>query len=739
MSAPADGQGNGVASAFSLTCSEPSCTFECSFDGAPFEPCSATPSYDRLPPGDHTFAVRATDLAGSVETPPQEHAWSLTFGYRAVTVAYRTACAISGEGALYCWGYDDEGLLGTGPAGAMSTAEPTLVDPATDWAELFSGSENICASKLSGALFCWGPGFPYGDPTDTAVESPTPFSPGGVELVSVGIGYDTLCGLDAGGAAYCVGGGYNGLLGDGDETDHYVTEPVLAGRETYTSISVGAEHACGVTEAGALFCWGYLPVEGTTASPTQVGTDSDWASVSAGEEHTCAIKVDGTLHCWGEGFSGQLGLGDTDPRVTPTQVGAETDWAVVAAGEYATCARNTAFETFCWGNNYDGQVGSVEVPNVDNVPPTPVSNGLFHRLDLGGNTTCGASQDGRVLCWGNNEEGLLGRGVTRYQASLVTIDNQFDTIAMAGDQGGCGLQGDQVLCWGYGPTVGQPDGLPRPTPTAIAPPGQWSAVATALYGSHACGIRAGVVYCWGLNEAGELGNGSTTASLAPTAIAPITGSPVFTSIAVGRSSTCAITTANELYCWGSNGYGELGIGSNTSQSTPALVAGTGWDQISLGHFRAAGHKADGTFWNWGVNATTVPAALPGSDWVSVGATGFGECGIKQDGSLHCTIQAVPGVFPAGAATSWSKVIGPGYPYCALDTTGLMSCFVSNGPNSFASSPALDGSAGWLDFEYPSSTFCGLRAGKERRCSGFRHFGSLGDGFDERMPEPVLTP
>ncbi len=737
VSAPQDGQGNGVASAFTLSCDEPSCTFECSLDGAPFEACSASPSYDPLPPGEHTFRARATDAVGNVETTPAEHSWLLAFGFRSVVLAYETACAISGEGSLHCWGSDVDGTVGNGPS-AGSLAEPTEIDPASDWGQLFAGALGMCAAKSNGALYCWGDSYALGDQSGSSIDSPAPFSPGGIDFASLDISWGFACGLDAAGAGYCIGEGYDGSLGDGDQTYHYAVTPVSIGADTYTDLAVGSGHACAVTAGGIIHCWGYLPTEGVVPLPTPVGSDDDWVSLTAGDEHTCAIKTDGTLFCWGGNYDGQLGLGDTDARALPTQVGSATNWVSVAAGAYTTCAQNADFEVHCWGGNYDGQVGSTSVPNGSILSPALVSSGHYHQLALGGATSCAASQDGHVSCWGSNNQGVLGRGVSNYQLSLVAIDDQFDTIAVAGDQGGCGLVGDQVYCWGYGSTIGQADGLPRPTPAAIAPAGQWSAVAAGIYAGHACGIRAGTVYCWGDNGVGELGNGTTTPSAAPTPIAAIIGAPSFMSISVGRQSTCAITTENDLYCWGTNGYGELGIGSTMSQSSPVLVAGSGWDQISLGSFRAAAHKLDGTFWNWGANASSVPAQLPGTDWASVGSTGFGECGIKQDQTLHCTIQGVPGTFPAGSA-SWSKIIGSGYPYCALDAAGAMGCFVGNGVNGFASSPALASGDGWTDFEYPSSLFCGLRADNERQCSGYRRFGSLGDGFDERLPTNVLAP
>ena len=92
------------------------------------------------------------------------------------------------------------------------------------------------------------------------------------------------------------------------------------------------------------------------------------------------------------------------------------------------------------------------------------------------------------------------------------------------------------------------------------------------------------------------------------------------------------------------------------------------------------------------------------------------------------------------ATNWVSIVSPGFPYCALDSQGAVGCFVNNGSNNgFNSSPAIDPSSGWSQLAGDNSAMCGLRNGTERHCRGYRSLGSLGDGFDERVPTPVLTP
>ena len=116
----------------------------------------------------------------------------------------------------------------------------------------------------------------------------------------------------------------------------------------------------------------------------------------------------------------------------------------------------------------------------------------------------------------------------------------------------------------------------------------------------------------------------------------------------------------------------------------------------------------------------------------------GACGLDTDGTLHCTFQGVAGTFQAGSANDWVSIVGPGYPYCALNSQGAVGCFVNNGSNNgFNSSPAIDPSSGWSQLVSGDQSVCGLRNGTERHCRGYRQLGSLGDGFDERVPTAVV--
>jgi alpha-tubulin suppressor-like RCC1 family protein len=277
------------------------------------------------------------------------------------------------------------------------------------------------------------------------------------------------------GRLYCWGYNASGQLGDGTTTKRNVPTLVSGGFTDWSSVSVGVEHTCGL-RAGMLYCWGKNTYgrlgDSTTMArhvPTPVsGGFADWQSVSAGDLHTCGVRA-GQMYCWGYNNDGQLGDSTTTERDVPTPVsGGFTDWASVSTGGAHSCGKRVALtyqgHLYCWGSNTYGQLGDGTTMERD--VPTPVSGGLtdeWQSVSAGGSHTCGANAD-QLYCWGNNASGRLGDG--------TTTERDVPTLVI----------GDFVDWW----------------PSVSA-------------GDHSCGVHGdpGLLYCWGGNESGELGNGTT--------------------------------------------------------------------------------------------------------------------------------------------------------------------------------------------------------------------------------------
>jgi len=173
---------------------------------------------------------------------------------------------------------------------------------------------------------------------------------------------------------------------------------------------------------------------------------------------------------------------------------------------------------YCWG-------GALGNGGTFNETPVAVAGGLaFGTVSVGYSSACGVTTTATAYCWGQNSSGELGNGAT---------GNSATPVAVAG-----GLAFASISA-GY------------------------------LF---ACGVTTpGAAYCWGRNYYGEGGNG--TATLYSATPVPVAGGLAFATISAGYSSACGLTTVGTAYCWGANDHGELGNGTTTSSGVPVKVAG----------------------------------------------------------------------------------------------------------------------------------------------------------------------
>jgi len=248
------------------------------------------------------------------------------------------ACGIS-AGQTYCWGRNDFGMLGSN-AGSRA-AVPTLVSGGHAFVQVSAGAYHTCARTASGAAWCWGANYAgqLGIGTIVPSSSVVPVAvTGGLSFVDIQVGEDVSCGRIASGAAYCWGSNNQGQLGIGT-TEPVVSAPrLVAGGHTFTSLSVGAAHGCGVASSGAAYCWGSSQSgqlgtgnSNPSTAPVIVSGGHTFSSVTAAQSHSCGVSTSGRLYCWGGNIFGQLGIGSTSTVFAPQPVTAPLPFVTGAA------------------------------------------------------------------------------------------------------------------------------------------------------------------------------------------------------------------------------------------------------------------------------------------------------------------------------------------------------------------------------------------------------------------------
>ncbi len=353
---------------------------------------------------------------------------------------------------------------------------------------------------------------------------------------------------------------------------------------SYKQISVGRFHACGVTLAGGVQCWGQgdKGQNGSTGLnytlPTNVSFLSGVTKVATGDLHTCALLDNGDVKCFGKGTTYQLGNGGTnDVMGSAVKVeglgGPATD---VVAGFGNTCAILEGGVLKCWGYNANAQLGigntTVQPTPVEVLAGTPVQS-----VALSSVTSCAVTQSGAAKCWGSNVNGNVGTGTTNpssYQLPqpVSGLSSGVKKISLATSSSCALMIAGNVKCWGSGVSGQLGNGVNTgvyPTPSDV--PGITGIDIGSGEGTHCVGLGAGGLKCWGNNGNGQAGTGSTGTALTPTAVVGIT--EIVRSVSGGNAHTCALLASGQAKCWGYGSNGRLGNGSTLQKETPQTVGG----------------------------------------------------------------------------------------------------------------------------------------------------------------------
>ena len=708
-------------------------------------------------------------------------------------------CGLVADGKAYCWGSNSSGQLGDGTAGSASDyrsadrSVPVAVLGGPTFASLSAGSGHTCGLTTAGPAYCWGANTQgqlgdgtsgNGDWSDTTANRSAPVAVlGGRIFTAIAVGGDHTCALDAGGVAYCWGWNQDGQLGDGTTGTNRVTPTAVSGSLTFSNITAGWHHTCGVTVGGAAYCWGmnYMAqLTGYTSGSVVPLAVTGWSfsRIWAGDYHTCAITTSGTALCWGLNDWGQLGDGTLNRGYWPTQVAGGMSFSMIAPANIHTCGLTTLGAAYCWGTNFGGNIGDGIASTVRSASsPIAVSGGIsFASIDANvhAESVCGLTPAGTPYCWGYNASGQLGDGTTSERPSPVPVTGNLTFAKLVTSAGGefrCGLtSAGSAYCWGKNSSGQGGNGTTVNQTSPVAVSGGLTFTSIVAGGYHTCGLTLdGSAYCWGWNSSGQLGDGTNVNQSSPVAVS---GGLKFSSLSAGWSYTCGLTTTGFAYCWGYNANGQLGDGTNTGHSLPVAVSGgytfATFASLSVRNATTCGLTLAGVAYCWGSNSqgtlgdgtTTdrnVPTAVTGSlKFASLLIHTSHSCGLTTSGAAHCWGQNFSGQLGDGTTTARTSpvAVSGGLTFATLVVGGLHTCGLTAAKIAYCwgQNPQLgDGTETDRTAPVPvigGLTFASLTAGKTHTCGvtpanvaycwGVRGVGVLGDGIAGVRTSPVAV-
>lgn len=484
-----------------------------------------------------------------------------------LSAGFHYNCALTSDGRVSCWGLNGAAAqLGTGSFGGNRNY-PTEVSGLAaigNATELSSANDKSCV-VISASTYCWGSLYDgqrrFGVTTPTAVtDSSGPLN--GKTINAVATGGPTSCATATDGTTACWGSNNNGTVGDGTTTNRTVPTAVTGGSftgKTVSSITVGDNGACVIANA-EFWCWGQNSAgkagdgtQGDKLSAVRVSTAGvlsgktpQRAAVSVGGV-SCGV-ANGAPHCWG-GYA-------SAPRAT--LLGNNT--LVQANGAYFTTTPVAVFQEsgflsgktvtdmsngtqlcvvasgvlYCWGTNDMGQLG-INSASAGSSKPVAVlaeagvlSGKTVTKVATGRQFGCAATSEPNVYCWGYNLDGQYGNNTraSSLKPVLVTTTGSSDLVGK--------------------------------TPTKLT-----------AGKAHVCAVTTeNKLYCWGYNALGQLGDGTNISRFTPMQVQGPLASLNVTDVSAQDYSTCAVASG-KAYCWGSNDYGQVGNGTSQVSAAPS--------------------------------------------------------------------------------------------------------------------------------------------------------------------------
>ena len=741
------------------------------------------------------------------EYAPGPNNVSLTsiFNPSAITVGEESVCIVLTDGNVQCLGKNGYGQLGNSSRVGNnwnSTFADVSLPVNRSAVRIASEYMHACALLDNGSVACWGDNY-HGQLGDWSVTGSTNNSvfarlPQNRTAVDIDVGNIHSCAELDNGSVFCWGYGGDGRLGNGIHSAQGYpngTFVSLPENRTVSQLDLSSSNACALLDNGSILCWGDNKGLTPTIQPLPLNTTA--LRVEATGDATCAVLANHTTNCW-VGFSnsaidrGVLGDGTWVPKNSTSSlpvnfsIGRTVDLSLLAGSLRGVPSNLQSLTNYTvWGNTSSGGSQSLNFSievlpaldygnstisltrNTTMTPRTPVFNGGPYNLSIWPTLPSGLhfnSTNGTI--WGTPSINLT------QQTFLVTVSNSSgsDNIALQigvvdispmvtyASLNHTFVRGFNISTVHATQTGGNVEsGVVSPNlPEGLHLMNPHSGIADlALGADHTCAIRdEGALYCWGDAGQGRLGIGQLSGSFAiPTRVNFGPGRVPVSVSANGQGHTCAILDDGSLKCWGSNSYGQLGIGSNTKKATPQNVdLGTGRTavQVSVGWTTTCAILDNGVLKCWGdgdygklgIGNTTshnTPQAvsLPtGRTAESVSSGGQNTCAILDNGSLMCwgmwthssASHNTPQFVNLGLGIT-AAAISTGTQYsCAILDNSSLKCWGSIAGSSPSPTPTiinLGTGRTAMSVSTQGAHSCVILDNGELKCWGYNNYGQLG--------------
>lgn len=378
----------------------------------------------------------------------------------------------------------------------------------------------------------------------------------------------------------------------------------------FSSVKLGSQTSCGLTIRNKIWCWGNdsngelgnslpnqnseIPIQITHTIQNPEPLNITPQTFSTGESHSCLIDQNQEAWCWGLNIRGQVGKDDNNifsyssPQKVFNQIPGLNErlkFLEISAGGFHTCGIQTPTqEIWCWGDNQFGQLGNGEFNDNPERQPVKINhqplgqgqeNLQFIKVSAGNTHTCAITNQNEVWCWGIGLNGELGDGLESDSNIPVKVTHE-------------NLNGNNNIL---------------------------SFIEISAGGNHSCGLTSQKeIWCWGATIDSRRGGPDAVESNVPVKInhQPIDAGQEelkFLKLVNGRRHTCALSTANDLWCWGDNEFGQIGNGNdNNIENNPEKVINQpfGLDEealkfidLSLGFQHSCALSMNQDIWCWG--------------------------------------------------------------------------------------------------------------------------------------------